>query len=133
MGVFAKTHTAVGSVFPNLTFPMQPFGPVPGEPGVRFVTMRLYQPVGPRRMQMYSWCLVPKNASAEYKNAAYRAPAKKNPGRPLRAVVGDATSPPVPAQARARAVDAAGRLDHLTCCVGVFDTTPRCAPCRCRH
>ncbi|MBY3793746.1 aromatic ring-hydroxylating dioxygenase subunit alpha [Rhodococcus fascians] len=71
--VFSKVRTAVGTVFPNLSFLMQPFSLVPGEPGVRFVTMRLYHPVGPGRMEMYSWCLVPKGASKEYKNAAYRA------------------------------------------------------------
>ncbi|WP_052493420.1 aromatic ring-hydroxylating dioxygenase subunit alpha [Rhodococcus sp. MEB064] len=71
--VFSKVRTAVGTVFPNLSFLMQPFSLVPGEPGVRFVTMRLYHPVGPGRMEMYSWCLVPKGASQEYKDAAYRA------------------------------------------------------------
>lgn len=71
--VFAKTRTAVGTVFPNLSFLMQPFSLIPGEPGVRFVTMRLYHPVGPGRMEMYSWCLVPRSASQQYKNAAYRA------------------------------------------------------------
>jgi 3-phenylpropionate/trans-cinnamate dioxygenase alpha subunit len=35
--------------------------------------MRLYHPVGPGRMEMWSWCLVPKDASAEYKEAAYQA------------------------------------------------------------
>lgn len=73
VAVFAKTRTAVGTVFPNLSFLMQPFSLVPGEPGVRFVTMRLYHPVGPGRMEMYSWCLVPRSASQEYKQAAYRA------------------------------------------------------------
>jgi len=71
--VFARTRTAVGTVFPNLSFLMQPFSLVPGEPGVRFVTMRLYHPAGPGRMEMYSWCLVPKGASQQYKDAAYRA------------------------------------------------------------
>ncbi|MEV6850574.1 aromatic ring-hydroxylating dioxygenase subunit alpha [Actinoplanes sp. NPDC051411] len=71
--VFARTRTAVGTVFPNLSFLMQPFSVTPGETGVRFVTMRLYHPVGPGRMEMYSWCLVPRNASAEYKTEAYRA------------------------------------------------------------
>ena len=66
--MFAKTRTAVGTVFPNLSFLMQPFSLVPGEPGVRFVTMRLYHPAGPGRMEMYSWCLVPKNAAEEYKD-----------------------------------------------------------------
>ncbi|MGH3495025.1 MAG: SRPBCC family protein, partial [Sciscionella sp.] len=71
--VFSKTRTAVGTVFPNLSFLIQPFSLVPGEFGVRFCTMRLWHPVGPGRMEMWSWCLVPKDASAEFKQAAYSA------------------------------------------------------------
>jgi len=71
--VFSKTRTAVGSVFPNLSFLIQPFSLVPGEPGVRFCTMRLWHPIGPGQMEMWSWCLVPKDASDEYKQAAYSA------------------------------------------------------------
>ncbi|WP_211658730.1 aromatic ring-hydroxylating oxygenase subunit alpha [Phytoactinopolyspora halophila] len=71
--VFSKTRTAVGSVFPNLSFLIQPFSLVPGEPGVRFCTMRLWHPIGPGRMEMWSWCLVPRDASEEYKEAAYKA------------------------------------------------------------
>lgn len=71
--VFSKVRTAVATVFPNLSFLMQPLSMTPGEPGVRFVTMRLYHPAGPGRMEMYSWCLVPRDASDEYKTAAYKA------------------------------------------------------------
>jgi 3-phenylpropionate/trans-cinnamate dioxygenase alpha subunit len=73
LDVFAKTRTAVGSVFPNLSFLIQPFSLVPGEPGVRFCTMRLWHPIGPGRMEMWSWCLVPTDAPEDYKTAAYRA------------------------------------------------------------
>lgn len=71
--VFSNTRTAVGTVFPNLSFLMQPLVLKEGEPGIRFVTMRLYHPIGPGRTEMYSWCLVPKDASEEYKEEAYRA------------------------------------------------------------
>jgi phenylpropionate dioxygenase-like ring-hydroxylating dioxygenase large terminal subunit len=71
--VFSTTRTAVGSVFPNLSFLIQPFSLVPGEAGVRFCTMRLWHPTGPGQMEMWSWCLVPKDASQEYKDAAYNA------------------------------------------------------------
>lgn len=73
VSVFEKVRTGVGTVFPNLSFLMQPFSLVPGGPGVRFTTMRLYHPVAPGRMEMYSWCLVPKDASPEYKDLAYKA------------------------------------------------------------
>jgi phenylpropionate dioxygenase-like ring-hydroxylating dioxygenase large terminal subunit len=71
--VFSRTRTAVGSVFPNLSFLIQPFSVKPGEPGVRFCTMRLWLPTGPSRIEMWSWCLVPVDASEEYKQAAYDA------------------------------------------------------------
>lgn len=71
--VFSKTRTAVGSVFPNLSFLIQPFSLDPGDPGVRFCTMRLWYPRGPGRMEMWSWCLVPADATPEYKDAAYKA------------------------------------------------------------
>lgn len=71
--LFSKTRTAVGTVFPNLSFLIQPLSLVAGESGVRFCTMRLYHPTGPGQMEMWSWCLVPKDASDEYKSAAYQA------------------------------------------------------------
>lgn len=71
--VFSKVRTAVGLVFPNLAFLMQPFSMEPGEVGVRFVTMRLYRPYAPGKMEMLSWCLVPKSAPQEYKDEAYKA------------------------------------------------------------
>ncbi|HVC66108.1 MAG TPA: aromatic ring-hydroxylating dioxygenase subunit alpha [Acidimicrobiales bacterium] len=73
LSIFRETRTAVGTVFPNLSLLIQPFSTVPGEPGLRFCTMRLWQPIGVGRMQMLSWCLVPTDASDEYKREAYRA------------------------------------------------------------
>jgi phenylpropionate dioxygenase-like ring-hydroxylating dioxygenase large terminal subunit len=71
--IFAKTRTAVGTVFPNLSFLIQPFSRIPGEAGVRFCTMRLWHPIGAGKLQMWSWCLVPRDATPEYKEEAYRA------------------------------------------------------------
>lgn len=71
--VFAPVRTAVGIAFPNLSFLSQPFSPVPGEPGIRFTTLRHVRPLSAGRMQMSSWCLVPKAASDEYKSEVYRA------------------------------------------------------------
>jgi 3-phenylpropionate/trans-cinnamate dioxygenase alpha subunit len=71
--LFKETRTAVSTVFPNLSLLIQPFSVTPGDPGVRFCTMRLWQPTGVGRMQMLSWCLVPKDAPEAYKAEAYRA------------------------------------------------------------
>lgn len=73
LGVFSKVRTAVGSVFPNLSFLIQPFSLVPGDPGVRLCTMRLWHPRGPGQLEMWSWCLVPTDASPEYKEQVYKA------------------------------------------------------------
>lgn len=69
----APVRTFVGSVFPNLGLLSQPFSPIPGEPGIRFCSIRQARPLGAGRMQLCSWCLVPKDASQEYKDQAYRA------------------------------------------------------------
>lgn len=73
ISVFSEVRTAVGTVFPNLSFLVQPFSRIPGEAGLRFCTMRLWHPIGPGRMRMYSWCLVPSDASEEYKEESYKA------------------------------------------------------------
>jgi phenylpropionate dioxygenase-like ring-hydroxylating dioxygenase large terminal subunit len=71
--LFGQIRTAVSTVFPNLSLLIQPFSTVPGEPGLRFCTLRLWQPLDVGRLQMLSWCLVPADASEEYKADAYRA------------------------------------------------------------
>lgn len=73
LAVLEQIRSAPATVFPNLSFLMQPLSVVPGEPGTWFTTMRLWNPLGANRMQMLSWCLVPVDASAEAKDAAYRA------------------------------------------------------------
>jgi phenylpropionate dioxygenase-like ring-hydroxylating dioxygenase large terminal subunit len=73
LSIFRETRTAVGTVFPNLSLLIQPFSVVPGQPGLRFCTMRLWQPLSVGRMQMLSWCLVPADATEQYKADAYRA------------------------------------------------------------
>ncbi|MFE2183141.1 SDR family NAD(P)-dependent oxidoreductase [Streptomyces sp. NPDC059455] len=55
---------------------------------------------------------------SEHHAAALR---RETEGSPLEVVVGDATSPAVLYQALSQAIDTTGGLDHLTCCVGVFD------------
>jgi hypothetical protein len=52
----------VGTIFPNLSF----------LDGVRFRTLRIFHPVGPRRIEVNSWCLVDKELPVELKDAAMR-------------------------------------------------------------
>lgn len=73
LSLFGKIRSAPATVFPNFSLLLQPLSIVPGEPGVWFSTMRLWYPLGPHRIQMLSWCLVPSDAPDSYKDAAYRA------------------------------------------------------------
>jgi phenylpropionate dioxygenase-like ring-hydroxylating dioxygenase large terminal subunit len=52
----------VGTIFPNISF----------MDGMRFLTFRLWQPVGPHRIDVNSWCLVDSAMSPELKDAAMR-------------------------------------------------------------
>jgi phenylpropionate dioxygenase-like ring-hydroxylating dioxygenase large terminal subunit len=73
MEVFSKVRTAVGTVFPNVSFLVQPFSRIPGDPGVRLSSMRFWRPIAHNQVEVYSWCLVPKDASKEFREEAYRA------------------------------------------------------------
>ncbi|MBS1895524.1 MAG: Rieske 2Fe-2S domain-containing protein [Actinobacteria bacterium] len=52
----------VGTMFPNLSF----------MDSVRFRTLRLWQPLGPRQVEINSWCLVDATLPDELKEAAMR-------------------------------------------------------------
>lgn len=52
----------VGTMFPNISF----------MDSVRFRTLRLWQPVGPRTVEINSWCLVDADLPVELKDAAMR-------------------------------------------------------------
>ncbi|MHB1517444.1 MAG: aromatic ring-hydroxylating oxygenase subunit alpha [Acidimicrobiales bacterium] len=73
LSLFSEIRSAPATVFPNFSLLLQPLSVVPGEPGVWFCTIRLWHPLGPDRMQMLSWCLVPRDAPDNYKQAAYHA------------------------------------------------------------
>lgn len=65
----------VGNVFPNMSFLCsgQHTSPEWGGPEdqlVSFLTVRQWQPKGPDRMEVWSWCFVDKNAPAYWKEAS---------------------------------------------------------------
>ncbi|MSQ27783.1 MAG: aromatic ring-hydroxylating dioxygenase subunit alpha [Dehalococcoidia bacterium] len=67
-----RIQTMAGTVFPNLSYlntsshrPSE-WG-APPEKEVSFVTLRQWQPLGHDKMEMWSWGLVEKNASEEWK------------------------------------------------------------------
>jgi len=67
-----RVQTSAGTLFPNLSY-LNSSSHAPGEWGapngaeVSFLTLRQWQPMGPGKMEMWSWGLVEKNAPAEWK------------------------------------------------------------------
>lgn len=61
------------TVFPNLSFLHSAMTVEEGGRSVPYVTMRVWQPAGPGQMEVWSWCLVEKDASEEFKRASNRS------------------------------------------------------------
>jgi len=65
----------IGNVFPNTSFLTtskhlpEEWGGAPDE-NVSFLTLRQWQPKGPQKMEVWSWCFVDKNAAAPWKEAS---------------------------------------------------------------
>lgn len=68
--VYRNATVMLGSVFPNLSY----HSPVHGNEGSldNFLTLRVWRPLGPDKIEVWSWCLVDKAASEEFKEAAYK-------------------------------------------------------------
>ena len=68
---------AVGNVFPNMSFlnsgqhtSAEWGGSDAGKEVVSFLTLRLWQPKGADKMEIWSWCFVDKNTSDKWKQAS---------------------------------------------------------------
>ncbi len=61
------------TIFPNLSFLNSALVAEQDGRSVPFLTMRLWQPMGPGKMEIWSWCLVEKDAPEEFKKASARA------------------------------------------------------------
>lgn len=61
------------SVFPNLSFLNSSLAIEPEGKSIPFLTLRLWQPIGPGKMEVWSWCLVEKDAPEKFKNDSKRA------------------------------------------------------------
>lgn len=62
-----------GTVFPNLSFIHLGGSLDPSREPHGFVAFRVWQPIGPGRMEISNWVLVPREATPEYRELAYRA------------------------------------------------------------
>lgn len=61
------------TIFPNLSLLHSSMTVEEGGRSVPYLTLRLWQPMGPGKMEVWSWCLVEKDAPEEFKKASNRA------------------------------------------------------------
>jgi phenylpropionate dioxygenase-like ring-hydroxylating dioxygenase large terminal subunit len=68
--IFSKTTVFVGSCFPNLSL----HSPVHGTEGHlhNFLTLRVWRPLGPEKIEVWSWFLIDKAAPEEFKENSYK-------------------------------------------------------------
>jgi len=70
----ARNHSfSVGTVFPNLSFMQVMVQGSLDSPPTPFMSLRVWQPTGPTTTRVWSWLLVEKEASPEYRQATYEA------------------------------------------------------------
>lgn len=62
-----------GTVFPNFSFIHFGAKEDVDRPAAGFLSLRVWQPRGPGKMEIWNWVLAPKEASPEYREKAYRA------------------------------------------------------------
>ena len=62
-----------GTIFPNLSLIHISSKDAPDNESAAFFSLRQWKPRAPGKMEAWSWVLVPRSASAEYKERAYRA------------------------------------------------------------
>lgn len=68
--ILSRATVFVGGVFPNLSF----VSPVHGTEGNlhNYLNFRLWRPLGPEKMEIWSWFFIDKDAPQEYKEESYR-------------------------------------------------------------
>lgn len=68
--IYSKTTVIVGTVFPNLSFHC----PVHGSEGHlhNYLTLRVWRPMGPDKIEVWSWFLIDKAAPETYKESSYK-------------------------------------------------------------
>ncbi len=61
------------TVFPNLSFLHSSMAIEPESQSIPYFTLRVWQPIGAGKMEIWSWCLVEQDASEEFKKNSNRA------------------------------------------------------------
>ncbi len=71
--VLERTVSLGGNLLPNLSFMDLAFSPEPGAPSTGYLTLRLWNPLSPDQTEVWSWCLIEKDAPPEFKQSGYKA------------------------------------------------------------
>ena len=66
-----RSRVLVGTVFPNFSYLVIPLTGTAGQPANAFAQVRLWQPRGDGTMEAWSWTLVPKSASDEFREQTF--------------------------------------------------------------
>ncbi len=69
-GVSLPTHA---NLFPNLSFLNAPGAFTAKAPPAPYMTFRIWRPLAAGKTEIWSWCMVEKDASDEFKQASYKA------------------------------------------------------------
>lgn len=69
----SKMISGVQTQFPNMSWVQAPISVGENEPPVMFLALRVWNPRGPDRTEIFDWFLVEKEAPEEYKKAVLRA------------------------------------------------------------
>jgi nitrite reductase/ring-hydroxylating ferredoxin subunit len=70
--VFRNTAVLVGNCFPNLSFLSAMHGTGGDAPLTNFLTLRQWRPLGPDKMEVWSWFLSDRDAPAEFREESYK-------------------------------------------------------------
>lgn len=71
--IFRRSFVHIGTVFPNFSFIHIATPTAAGRRPRGALSIRKWRPTGPGEMEIWNWMLVPKSASDEYKEEAYRS------------------------------------------------------------
>lgn len=70
--LFATSPPSVGTIFPNVSWVGNPVAVAADEPPHIFLSLRLWQPIGANRVEIWNWSFAPKDASDATQTAMQR-------------------------------------------------------------
>lgn len=72
LGVLRTLFSTVGTIFPHVSWIQPAIAVTAGSPPVAFLTLRIWQPLGPDKIELWSWYFAEKEAPAAWKQEVLR-------------------------------------------------------------